>query len=105
VAAARAHAGNGIKLRYPASSQLCAIKNSDNHSSSELHVRKRNTCDLQVMAEFVKAWDSEARKGIFEAEKFAIDVTKTPRFDLLKRSQYTYFGEFRRAKRTPLGVL
>ena len=31
---------------------------------------------------------------MFEAEKFKIDITTTPipRFDLLKRSQYTYFG-------------
>jgi DNA repair photolyase len=39
-------------------------------------------------------WDAGARKGTFTAEKFAIDITKTPipRFDLLKRDQYVYYG-------------
>ena len=47
-----------------------------------------------VIGAFIEAWNSGVRQGIFEAEKFTIDVTKTPipRFDLLKRSQYTYFG-------------
>jgi radical SAM superfamily enzyme YgiQ (UPF0313 family) len=57
--------------------------------------------DFQVLGEaegiigaFIEAWNSGARRGIFEAEKFKIDITTTPipRFDLLKRSQYTYFG-------------
>jgi radical SAM superfamily enzyme YgiQ (UPF0313 family) len=57
--------------------------------------------DFQVLGEaegiigaFIEAWDSGVRRGIFEAEKFKIDITTTPipRFDLLKRSQYTYFG-------------
>jgi len=47
-----------------------------------------------IIAAFVEAWESGARQGVFEAEKFAADITQTPipRFDLLKRSQYTYFG-------------
>jgi radical SAM superfamily enzyme YgiQ (UPF0313 family) len=45
-----------------------------------------------VIADFIAAWESGARRGQFAAEKFAIDVTRTPipRFDLLKRSQYAY---------------
>jgi radical SAM superfamily enzyme YgiQ (UPF0313 family) len=47
-----------------------------------------------IIGEFIAAWDSGSRQGIFTAEKFAIDVTKTPipRFDLLKRDQYVYYG-------------
>jgi radical SAM superfamily enzyme YgiQ (UPF0313 family) len=57
--------------------------------------------DFQVLGEaesiigaFIEAWESGARQGVFEAEKFTTDITQTPvpRFDLLKRSQYTYFG-------------
>jgi radical SAM superfamily enzyme YgiQ (UPF0313 family) len=57
--------------------------------------------DFQVLGEaegiigaFIEAWNSGARRGVFEAAKFKIDITTTPipRFDLLKRSQYTYFG-------------
>lgn len=57
--------------------------------------------DFQVLGEaegiigaFVEAWHSGVRRGVFDAEKFKIDITTTPipRFDLLKRSQYTYFG-------------
>src|SRR3569833_3114521 len=38
-----------------------------------------------VIGDFVAAWDSGARCGVFEAEKFTADVTQTPipRFDLL----------------------
>jgi radical SAM superfamily enzyme YgiQ (UPF0313 family) len=47
-----------------------------------------------IIGDFLAAWDSGARQGTFTAEKFAIDVTKTPipRFDLLKRDQYVYYG-------------
>ena len=47
-----------------------------------------------IIGEFIAAWDAGARKGTFTAEKFAIDITKTPipRFDLLKRDQYVYYG-------------
>ena len=57
--------------------------------------------DFQVLGEaesiigaFVEAWEAGVRQGVFEAEKFTTDITQTPipRFDLLKRSQYTYFG-------------
>jgi len=59
------------------------------------------TADFRVLGEaegvidrFVEAWDSGSRQGAFTAEKFSADVTRTPipRFDLLKREQYTYFG-------------
>lgn len=59
------------------------------------------TADFRVLGEaegiigaFIDAWDSGVREGVFEAEKFTADVTKTPipRFDLLRREQYTYFG-------------
>jgi radical SAM superfamily enzyme YgiQ (UPF0313 family) len=47
-----------------------------------------------VIDEFIRAWDSGKRQGVFTAEKFKIDVTTTPipRFDLLTRSQYAHFG-------------
>jgi hypothetical protein len=57
--------------------------------------------DFQVRGEaegvidaFIAAWDAGVRRGVFEAEKFKIDITRTPipRFDLLKPDQYTYFG-------------
>jgi radical SAM superfamily enzyme YgiQ (UPF0313 family) len=66
-------------------------------SSPELY----RAADFQVLGEaegiissFIEAWNSGVRRGIFEAEKFKIDITASPipRFDLLKRNQYTYFG-------------
>jgi radical SAM superfamily enzyme YgiQ (UPF0313 family) len=47
-----------------------------------------------VMHEFVAAWESGKRQGVFEGPKFQADVTKTPipRFDLLKFDQYLYVG-------------
>src|SRR5258705_2162758 len=47
-----------------------------------------------VIDEFIEAWNSGQRSGFFEAEKFTVDIRRTPipRFDLLTRSQYTYFG-------------
>jgi radical SAM superfamily enzyme YgiQ (UPF0313 family) len=65
--------------------------------SSSPHLYK--SADFQVLGEaedvikdFVAAWDRGERSGIFTAEKFKIDVTKTPmpRFDLLKFDQYLY---------------
>jgi Domain of unknown function (DUF4070)/Radical SAM superfamily len=45
-----------------------------------------------IIADFVEAWRRGDRAGVFTAEKFTIDVTKTPlpRFDLLKFDQYFY---------------
>jgi len=47
-----------------------------------------------IIDEFIAAWNSGDRRGTFEAEKFKADVTKTPipRYDLLKRDQYMYYG-------------
>jgi len=47
-----------------------------------------------VIGELIQAWDAGLRQGIFAAEKFKIDITRTPvpRFDLLRADQYTYFG-------------
>jgi hypothetical protein len=63
--------------------------------------RDYNAADFRVLGEaegiidaFVAAWHAGARRGDFEAEKFTADVTRTPaaRFDLLKRSNYIYYG-------------
>ena len=47
-----------------------------------------------IIDKFIAAWEAGATEGVFEAEKFAIDVTKTPvpRFDLLKVEHYLYIG-------------
>jgi radical SAM superfamily enzyme YgiQ (UPF0313 family) len=47
-----------------------------------------------IIGEFIAAWQQGRREGVFEAEKFQVDVTKTPipRFDLLKFDQYLYIG-------------
>lgn len=59
------------------------------------------TADFRVLGEaegiidaFIAAWDSGVRRGVFEAEKFTADITRSPvpRFDLLTREHYTYFG-------------
>jgi radical SAM superfamily enzyme YgiQ (UPF0313 family) len=57
------------------------------------------SADFQVLGEaedviknFVSAWERGERSGIFAAEKFQVDVTKTPipRFDLLTLEHYLY---------------
>ncbi|TPQ29765.1 B12-binding domain-containing radical SAM protein [Bradyrhizobium guangdongense] len=47
-----------------------------------------------VIDDFVAAWESGARSGVFTAPKFQADVTKTPvpRFDLLRPEDYLYLG-------------
>jgi radical SAM superfamily enzyme YgiQ (UPF0313 family) len=59
------------------------------------------TADFQVLGEaedvihdFVAAWEAGQRAGVFQAEKFKIDVTRSPipRFDLLKLDHYLYVG-------------
>jgi radical SAM superfamily enzyme YgiQ (UPF0313 family) len=47
-----------------------------------------------IIDAFVAAWESGATEGVFEAEKFAVDVTKcpVPRFDLLNFQNYLYIG-------------
>ena len=47
-----------------------------------------------VMPAFIAAWNSGARGGVFEGEKFQADVTTTPipRFDLIRFQDYLYIG-------------
>jgi radical SAM superfamily enzyme YgiQ (UPF0313 family) len=47
-----------------------------------------------IMAEWIAAWERGARKGVFTAEKFKIDVTQSPmpRYDLIKLEHYLYIG-------------
>lgn len=47
-----------------------------------------------IIDRFVAAWTSGIKSGTFEAEKFQVDVSKSPipRFDLLKREHYMYIG-------------
>jgi radical SAM superfamily enzyme YgiQ (UPF0313 family) len=47
-----------------------------------------------IIGVFIDAWNSGLRQGMFEAEKFTADVTRSPipRFDLLKRSNYIHVG-------------
>lgn len=47
-----------------------------------------------ILAQFIAAWNAGERGGCFTAEKFQVDVTKTPapRFDLLKTDHYMYIG-------------
>jgi radical SAM superfamily enzyme YgiQ (UPF0313 family) len=66
-------------------------------SSPELYTR----ANFRILGEaegiidaFVAAWESGQTEGLFEAEKFTSDVTKSPipRFDLLKFENYLYIG-------------
>jgi radical SAM superfamily enzyme YgiQ (UPF0313 family) len=59
------------------------------------------TADFRVLGEaegvindFIAAWEAGTREGVFEAEKFTVDVTKSPipRFDLLKFDRYLHIG-------------
>ena len=47
-----------------------------------------------VIDEFITAWQGGAKAGYFEAEKFTVDVTKSPipRFDLLNFDYYLHIG-------------
>lgn len=67
--------------------------------TSSPHIYER--ADFQVLGEaesvideFIAAWESGARSGVFTAPKFQADVTKTPvpRFDLLRFEDYLYLG-------------
>jgi radical SAM superfamily enzyme YgiQ (UPF0313 family) len=77
--------------------KIAVVGGPDVTSSPEAY----ETADFQVRGEaegiiheFIAAWETGARTGRFEAEKFKIDVTQTPipRFDLLRRSHYAYYG-------------
>jgi len=74
-----------------------AVGGPDVTSSPEAYL----AADFRVLGEaegvidaFIEAWDSGERSGLFEAEKFKVDITRTPipRFDLLKRKQYDFYG-------------
>jgi radical SAM superfamily enzyme YgiQ (UPF0313 family) len=69
----------------------------DATSSPEVYDR----ADMLVLGEaegvidcFIDAWVGGARSGRFEAEKFKVDVTRTPipRFDLFNPKDYLYLG-------------
>jgi radical SAM superfamily enzyme YgiQ (UPF0313 family) len=47
-----------------------------------------------IIQAFVDAWSAGERRGRYEAEKFQVDVTKSPipRFDLLNFKHYLYVG-------------
>ena len=47
-----------------------------------------------IIDDFIAAWEAGAREGLFEAEKFTVDVTKSPipRFDLLNFDHYLHIG-------------
>jgi radical SAM superfamily enzyme YgiQ (UPF0313 family) len=47
-----------------------------------------------IIDKFIAAWEAGDTGGVFEAEKFKVDVTTSPvpRFDLLKFEHYLYIG-------------
>jgi radical SAM superfamily enzyme YgiQ (UPF0313 family) len=47
-----------------------------------------------IITEFIDAWNRGDRKGVFVAERFKVDVTKSPipRFDLINFKHYLYVG-------------
>jgi radical SAM superfamily enzyme YgiQ (UPF0313 family) len=47
-----------------------------------------------IILKFIAAWEAGQRSGTFTAEKFKVDVTKTPvpRYNLLRRRDYLYFA-------------
>jgi radical SAM superfamily enzyme YgiQ (UPF0313 family) len=60
-----------------------------------------NRANFQVLGEaegiidkFIEAWEAGSKDGVFEAEKFQVDVTKSPvpRFELLNFEDYLYIG-------------
>ena len=74
-----------------------AVGGPDPTSSPEAYA----TADFRVLGEaegiidtFVAAWNNGARHGEFIAEKFKVDVTKSPipRYDLINFKHYLYVG-------------
>jgi radical SAM superfamily enzyme YgiQ (UPF0313 family) len=47
-----------------------------------------------IIERFVEAWTTGSRRGVFQGEKFQVDVTKSPipRFDLIDFKHYCYVG-------------
>jgi radical SAM superfamily enzyme YgiQ (UPF0313 family) len=83
--------------RAHARGKVVVVGGPDATSSPELY----GAADIRVLGEaesvmgaFIEAWNAGTRSGVFEAEKFKADVTSTPvpRFDLLKRGNYIYYG-------------
>lgn len=83
--------------RAHARGKAVVVGGPDVTSSPELYA----AADMRVLGEaesvigaFVEAWNAGTRSGVFEAEKFKADVTRTPvpRFDLLRRGNYIYYG-------------
>jgi radical SAM superfamily enzyme YgiQ (UPF0313 family) len=77
--------------------KLIAVGGADVTSSPHVYA----AADFRVLGEaeiiidkFIAAWEAGAREGLFEAEKFQADVTKTPipRYDLLNFRNYFYVG-------------
>jgi radical SAM superfamily enzyme YgiQ (UPF0313 family) len=80
-----------------AKGKIVAVGGPDAMSSPEIY----RSADFLVLGEaeglieeFVTAWSSGARTGVFEGVKFQADVTKSPvpRFDLLNIDHYLYIG-------------
>jgi radical SAM superfamily enzyme YgiQ (UPF0313 family) len=74
-----------------------AVGGPDATSSPHIYA----AADFQVLGEaegiigdFIAAWEAGTRSGVFTAEKFKVDVTRTPppRFDLLRFDRYLYVG-------------
>jgi radical SAM superfamily enzyme YgiQ (UPF0313 family) len=80
-----------------AGGKTVVVGGPDVTSSPEAYAR----ADFRVLGEaegildrFVAAWSTGATSGVFEAEKFKVDVTRSPvpRFDLLRRHDYLFIG-------------
>jgi radical SAM superfamily enzyme YgiQ (UPF0313 family) len=48
----------------------------------------------EIISEFISAWQRGERKGVFTAEKFEADVTRSPmpRYDLIRFEDYLFIG-------------
>ncbi len=86
-----------VIARAQAAGKPVVVGGPDVTSTPELY----RAADFQVLGEaegvideFIAAWQGGARSGVFEAPKFQVDVTTSPvpRFDLLGRGQYVYWG-------------
>lgn len=85
-----------IKLAHVHGKPVC-VGGPDVSSSPHLYAE----ADFQVIGEaeqvidgFIAAWERGERKGVFVAEKFKIDVTRSPmpRYDLIKFDHYLFIG-------------
>ena len=85
----------GVIDRCHALGKLVVVGGPDVTSSPHLY----RTADFQVLGEaediikdFIAAWERGERSGVFQAQKFQVDVTTTPmpRYDLLKFDRYFY---------------